>query len=213
VVTEKMQDMEQRDEPLTLFALAHACWLYKKMTDDALNELHGKVGGEIPDIERAEHRQAVIEFLNEWGCRQFAKEYHPDASKEMQQWWTAFLKDLPPPRKTLLMLTPGEIDAFTPVFDDLKNRTASYKGDGTGRHVVTFGGTGAAKILFVLRMNVFLPGTWRFGIGLTSATLALNTSVFSNTTASGSAKSSKMLGGSEYHRSRYPKPSIGRAFL
>ena len=44
-----------------------------------------------------------------------------------------------------------------PVFDNLKDKAASYKGSGTKRHVVTFGAVGAAKILFVLRMNVFLP--------------------------------------------------------
>lgn len=142
---------------MTLFALAHACWLYARLTDDAIDVLRGKVGGDIPDIGRADQRRAVIEFLNAWGCRQFATDYHALASQEMLDWGRKFLKDLPPPDKSLLTLTSTAMDAFVPVFDDLKDRTASYKGSGSTKHVVTFGATGAAKILFVLRMNVFLP--------------------------------------------------------
>ena len=92
---------QDRELPLTLFALAHACWLYKKLTDNALKRLHRDIGGETLNLELAEHRQAIIEFLNAWRCRQFATEYHDLASEEMKQWASKHLSNLPSPEKNV----------------------------------------------------------------------------------------------------------------
>ncbi len=115
-MTKKANDIGQDNKPLTLFALAHACWLYAKLTNESLNELLNNIDDKTPNINKECHRQAIIDFLNDWGCRQFASEYHALASRELKEWGHSFQKDLPVIDKNLLALTPNEIDADTGLY-------------------------------------------------------------------------------------------------
>jgi hypothetical protein len=39
------------------------------------------------DLSSTEHREAMIKWLNQWGCRNLACEYHTAASVELLKWY------------------------------------------------------------------------------------------------------------------------------
>jgi len=94
-----------------------------------------------------------LKFLNKWGCRQFAKNYHADASREIADWYQQFGGDLCPKSETLLSLTDLHLGGVERAYSGLVSRTASRRGQAT----VTVGPAGTAKILFALRPNSFIP--------------------------------------------------------
>ncbi len=71
---------------MKLAELAFACYVYASMTDydSSYIDFLGKVGKDL-DLTDADHRQALITWLNQWGCRQFSKECHELASNEILQ--------------------------------------------------------------------------------------------------------------------------------
>ena len=146
------------EKPLTLSGLAYACRLYREFTDyeSASDELHVVTGATL-DLDDAGHKLALLRWLNAWGCRQFAKDYHSTASKELQAWGSEWLKGLPGPTENLLRLTDDAIDVSSDACDDLIQRTASRRRYGKEERNIGFGATGAAKVLHALRPNAFVP--------------------------------------------------------
>jgi hypothetical protein len=77
-------DPSDRGASMRLFELAYACRLYKQSTgnDGAIREFQQQVGPD-PDLANVQHRAAILRWLNDWGCRQFAVEHHPTASESL----------------------------------------------------------------------------------------------------------------------------------
>jgi len=68
-----------------LFQLAYACRLYGEFTDfDATYERFLSVTHPSFDVLNASHRKALFKWLNAWGCRQFAVDYHGLASENLK---------------------------------------------------------------------------------------------------------------------------------
>ena len=66
---------------MTLSELAFACFLYAHFTDYDDSYLSFlQVTNHHPDFVNSKHRKALLTWLNQWGCRQFAVEYHELAS-------------------------------------------------------------------------------------------------------------------------------------
>lgn len=145
---------------MNLFELRYGCRLYGQLTtyDASLQRFRHRVDPAL-DPSRSEHRAALFEWLNSWGCRQFAREQHATiASDSLVRWATVWLSRLPSPDSLLTDLTPGDIRDCAHAYDGLRGLTASHRPLSGGRSsVVTYGPTGAAKTLFALRPNVVPP--------------------------------------------------------
>lgn len=96
----------------------------------------------------------IMKFLNDWGCRQFKKDNHNEASKSLINWYNESFKILPNHSLDLMDQNDNKIKQYIQIFDLLKDSYASTDKRGTEK---TFGPVGAAKTLFALRKNMFPP--------------------------------------------------------
>lgn len=144
---------------MRLSELAFACYVYKKMTDDDSSYRHFlKETNHAPDLGIAKHRIELLKWLNEWGCRQFAKSYHDMASDEIRAWYEESNALLPPPYKTLLELSDVDISSASVAYERLTERTASKRSKKNGgKSNIRIGPTGASKVLFAIRPNALIP--------------------------------------------------------
>lgn len=142
-----------------LSELAFACYIYGRMTDyDSSYQDFLRTTNHMPDLKRAEHRTALIDWLNKWGCRQFAKDYHSLASQQIEAWHQRFSNSLFPTDRTLLQLSDEDISVVEAAYGALAERTASMrKTRGGTESVIMIGPTGAAKVLFAIRPNALVP--------------------------------------------------------
>ena len=137
--------------PIQPFDLACACYLYESMTRYArsLDQFHAKFGAAL-DLSLEDHRLALLKFLNDWGCRNLATEWHWLASEELDRWFGGaqdVLRLLDGSRADLDVTRLGDLAR---VFDSLSTRIAS-KRTRKGRVVpVSFGPTATSKSLFAL---------------------------------------------------------------
>jgi len=69
---------------MRLSELAFACFVYAQFTnyDDSYLSFLQAIGHRL-DPANSKHRRALLAWLNLWGCRQFAIEYHGLASSEV----------------------------------------------------------------------------------------------------------------------------------
>jgi len=137
---------------MELSELAFACYIYERIGgyDESLYKFRENTKPNL-DIRKPEHRIELLKWLNKWGCRQFAKEYHILASKEIKCWYEEcnnliFLKD-----RCLLELSENELESASKAYLKLTNKIASKKKVKNKELNIRIGATGAAKILFALR--------------------------------------------------------------
>ena len=142
---------------MNLGELALTCYAYGAMTyDDSLGQFSRRVEGNT-DLSKVEHRLAVLHWLNQWQCRQFSLAYHDLASAEMLGWHKEFGKFLPPKTKHLWEIPEATVEDYAGFFDALARKVACHRELTPGKKsVVSFGPTAAAKILFILRPQVFV---------------------------------------------------------
>lgn len=143
---------------MNLYELSYACNLYNTFT--TFGKTYGKlckiIGDEI-NLDNADHRLFLIRWLNEWGCRQFSHECHNEASLELLAWFQeGYVNHISSDQK-LWELTESDFEEIARVYDELSRRIASTRLRNGKRLVITFGPTGASKILFVLRPDIAVP--------------------------------------------------------
>jgi hypothetical protein len=143
---------------MTLSELAFTCYCYgcRSENDRAYLAFIQATNGE-PNVANANHRQAIVEWLNDWGCRQFAIEHHELAKQELLEWYRQFSTRLPLQAIEVWDLREDDYAILRDAFGSLADRTASYRKRGNNQLRVRFGSTGAAKILFTLRPNTYAP--------------------------------------------------------
>jgi hypothetical protein len=144
---------------MKLAELAFACYLYGRMTDsDSSYFRFLEETSPYLDLCNTQHRQALLNWLNDWGCRNFAIAHHPSASEEICCWYQAYGDSLFSLDKTLLELSDTDLASVSAAYANLLNRTASVRRVHAGGLAnVKFGPTGTAKILFALRPNALVP--------------------------------------------------------
>jgi len=143
---------------MRLFELAYACRLYRDFTnfDTDYNRFRDKTRHAF-DISDHRHRKALLVWLNSWGCRQFALKFHDLASERLRNWGQKNLIRLPPTESSLLTFTDADFVNAGVLYAGLRDLQASVRQRSGNSYSVTFGPTGAAKILFALRSQVFPP--------------------------------------------------------
>jgi len=135
---------------MRLYELACACYVYAGFTNfdktycDFLKQTKYSL-----DMQSETHREALLKWLNDFGCRQFEKKYYKQASQNLRVWYEEDRHLLPPLGRTLLVLSDDELDNAKIVYNNLMNIKASI--------TKSVGPTGAAKILFTLRKDAFPP--------------------------------------------------------
>lgn len=143
---------------MKLADLAFACYVYGQLSnyDGSYVELL-EATNRCPDLSVAEHRRALLKWLNDWGCRQFALKYHEDASQEVLSWHNEFSSKLIPRNRTLSELTSDEVGCIQEAYQSLSKRKASVRAKNGKEVAVSFGPTGASKILFAIRPEAIVP--------------------------------------------------------
>ena len=144
---------------MKLSELAFACYVYAKMDeDDSSYSRFLAATNNTPDLGLVGHRTALLKWLNAWGCRQFAVEYHRSASEEIRRWHERWGHQLFPATKPLLDLDDEELRLTDAAYTDLTERTASKRKRASGNaYTVKVGPTGASKILFAIRPQALPP--------------------------------------------------------
>jgi hypothetical protein len=144
---------------MRLYEAAIACRAYGAFGggfDDSLQAFIAQTDG-APDLESGGCGPHLMKWLNDWGCRQFAKEHHRDALERLRAWAHRHADDLPGYTTSILRLTEAEIRGTARAYDELKEIEASQRRTIHGTHGVRVGATGAAKILYALRPNTLPP--------------------------------------------------------
>jgi hypothetical protein len=138
--------------PIQPFDLACACYLYESMTPYAksLDRFHAKKFGAALDLGREDRRLALLQFLNDWGCRHLAKEWHWLASEELERWYSDARDLFRLPDSSAASLNVSRLSDLADAFDSLFPRIAA-KPTKEGKEVlVSFGPTATSKSLFAL---------------------------------------------------------------
>ena len=146
-------------QAMRLYEAAVACRLYSAFGgefDDSTVNLKSRTGGAL-DLESDVGGRSLLTWLNEWGCRQFAKEHHSDAIDRLRTWARGYLKQLPGESTDTLDLTDAEIRRAATAYGVLKEIEASQRHKRSGPETVSVGPTGAAKIMYALRPNSLPP--------------------------------------------------------
>lgn len=135
---------------MKLGELAFACYVFDHL-DNHKYELLLKVTGGCPDVCNTDHRIALLEWLNDWGCRHISIKYHNSASEQIDEWYEEFGSKIPDENVDLLDLTDEDLISVGNAHENLSNRTAAYRMINGQENAVRFGTTAASKILFAIR--------------------------------------------------------------
>ncbi len=135
---------------MKLYELACACYVYAGFTnfDETYCDFLEQTKSFL-DMRSETHRKALLEWLNNFGCRQFEKSFYEKASQNLRVWYEEDGHLLPPLEKALQFLSDDELDNAKIAYKNLMNVKAS--------ETKRVGPTGAAKILFTLRKDAFPP--------------------------------------------------------
>ncbi|OGT34153.1 MAG: hypothetical protein A2W28_06605 [Gammaproteobacteria bacterium RBG_16_51_14] len=144
---------------MKLAELAFACYVYSQMSDyDSSYCQLLKATRPQMDFRREDHCMALLRWLNAWGCRQFAVQYHQLAAREIEMWYEEIADRFFPFEKSLMSLSEDDFKIIQKAYSELSSRTASKRKSRNGNMTrVKIGPTGAAKILFALRPNSLIP--------------------------------------------------------
>lgn len=135
---------------MRLYEIAYACSVYRifRNYDNAYNNFLEKTKPSL-NMLKTEHINELLNWLRDWGCRQFHLSYSEQASKNLRSWYEENENLLPPLTCSLLELLPSELENTTTAYERLTQVKAS--------NGITVGPTGASKILFALRKDIYPP--------------------------------------------------------
>ena len=142
---------------MNLNELASACYLYNSKTNfdcsyiNFLNSINKSL-----NINKPEHRKALLVWLNSWACRQFVIEYHDFASEQILDWYINVKSLIPEKSKNIWELTDNDFNKIKILYDTLVNTPVSKKYRDNKEIINHAGPTGAAKILFALRPDTLI---------------------------------------------------------
>lgn len=141
---------------ITLNDMKIACYLYDKFTDSDRQYRKLIEIGTI-NLTQKEHTKKLIEWLRNWGCRQFKKENEELSIANLMTWFSKYSNKLPHYNTMLLKCTEEALKGYPEIFDSLSNTIIAERIMKNKNTNVTVGPVGASKILFALRPNLFAP--------------------------------------------------------
>ena len=143
---------------VTLGKLAVACLLFNSLTpyNNSLVNFRSATGYRI-DLTIQEHRDALLKWLNDWGCRHLSENQHDVASNSILEWYQVDGASLFTNEKPLWDLGDGELEIAARVYGSLKDKTGARSIRGGRKLEVHIGPTAASKILFAIRPKALMP--------------------------------------------------------
>lgn len=99
----------------------------------------------------------TLQWLRDWGCRGLRREDNSASSRALRQWWEDWADILPATQVTLDALDDYGLDVAAEAYGDLARRPAARRRHRNGFITVRFGPTTAAKAMYAVRPNAFLP--------------------------------------------------------
>jgi len=138
----------------TLGTLAFTSYVFGPLTDydKSLKKFRDEVNGSL-DLGREDHRLALFDWLNKWGCR-LPLASRAAACRQIGAWYEEHAALLPSGSDRLSQLSAKSLDAMGNVFSDLSERLIGGRANGGSR---SLGSTAASKTLYALRPQVFMP--------------------------------------------------------
>ncbi len=124
--------------------------------DAAFQQLRHATGNRV-DLQRDDHRIAVIHWLRAWGCRHLRRADTQRTADALKFWWETWHEQLPGQQALLTVLGEPELIFIEQAYDALRTAPAAGR-TLQGREIdVIFGDTAAAKTMFAARPQAFLP--------------------------------------------------------
>ena len=126
---------------MKLYELAYGCRIYRDIAgyDDTYNEMRNELGP-APNLVSHEQRDALMKFLNRWGCR-IPKKNFPSLKDRLKEWAVYWIQKLSGSGEDIRCLT----DAQRAQVGDSYSALLTL---GSGLH---FQNTAAAKTLHAVR--------------------------------------------------------------
>ena len=145
-------------EDVALCKLALASTMYDSLTsfNPSLGRLDEATNSST-DLTNREHRLSLLEWLNDWGCRNLPKKQHDVASDSILEWYKADGSRLFTREKPIWDLDDNELEVAADAYGSLKDKTGAWRLRAGGRQKVRIGPTAASKILFAMRPKALMP--------------------------------------------------------
>ena len=145
-------------EDITLCKLAVAGMLFNSLTpyNNSLALFKSATGDSI-DLVNSEHRNALMKWLNDWGCRHLSEDQHQVASQSILAWYQTNNDALFSNHKPLWELGDHELDTIAQTYGSLKDRLGARRISYGNSSDVHIGATAASKILFAIRPKAVMP--------------------------------------------------------
>jgi len=124
--------------------------------DGATRRLRAATGGRV-DLTDEAHRLAAITWLRAWGCRHLRRADTPLTDEALRTWWAAWNGSLPGDQATLTGLVEADLVSAGRAYAALRAAPAARRSVKGSDLDVAFGDTATAKLLFVIRPQVFPP--------------------------------------------------------
>jgi len=143
---------------VTLCKLAVAGLMFDSMTPyNKSLALFRTATGDSINLANSKHRDALLKWLNDWGCRHLSKDQHPVAAQSILNWYQVDGASLFTNEKPLWELGDGELGVAAHAYGSLKDKTGARPVRGGKKLEVHIGETAASKILFAIRPKALMP--------------------------------------------------------
>jgi len=143
---------------VTLGKQAVAGLLYNSLTpyNNSLVNFRSATGDRI-DLTIQEHRDALMKWLNDWGCRHLSEDQHQVASQSILDWYQTNCATLFNEKTPLWQLEGQEIETAANAYGSLKDRIGARRSRYGKDSEVRIGPTAASKVLFAIRPKALMP--------------------------------------------------------
>ncbi|MBE9570504.1 MAG: hypothetical protein IMF11_07750 [Proteobacteria bacterium] len=143
---------------VTLGRIAVAGLLFNSLTPyNASLATFRSATGDSLDLAIQEHLDALMHWLNAWGCRHLSKDQHQVASESISNWYETNCTSLFSAKTPIWQLEDQEIDIAANAYGSLKDRIGARHYRHGNKLEVHIGSTAASKILFALRPKALMP--------------------------------------------------------
>ena len=143
---------------VTLGKIAVAGLLFNSLTpyNTSLGDFRSATGDRL-DLSIQKHRDALLNWLNDWGCRHLSKDQHQVASKSILDWYQRNRATLFNDKMPLWQLGDLEIETAANAYGSLKDRIGARRSRYGNESKVHIGPTAASKVLFAIRPKALMP--------------------------------------------------------
>jgi hypothetical protein len=124
--------------------------------DASLRRLRQSTGDHV-DLHLESHRLATVAWLRAWGCGHLRRADTGMTAAAQRDWWSDWGRRLPAEHATLSELGEPDLIEAGHAYDALRRAPAARRNLKDGEVDVAFGPSAAAKAMFTVRPQAFLP--------------------------------------------------------